>query len=52
MHVTGKWSKARLLMPNEPAKELQLYPVRDGVGLEIERIGVSAAVELEAGENR
>jgi hypothetical protein len=52
VQVTGRWSKARLLMPNEPPKELQLYPFRDGVGLEIERIGVSAAVELEAGETR
>jgi hypothetical protein len=52
VHVAGRWSKASLLMPNEPAKRLQLYPVRDGVGLEIERIGVSAAIELEAGETR
>ncbi len=52
VHVAGRWSKASLLMPNEPAKNLPLYPVRDGVGLEIERIGVSAAIELEAGETR
>jgi hypothetical protein len=52
LHVAGKWNKAALLTPNQPPKDLEIYPVRDGVGLEIERIGVAAAVELEAAERR
>jgi hypothetical protein len=47
VHALGNWSKAVLLEPGKPARPLTVYPVKDGVGIEIDRIGVAAAVELK-----
>jgi hypothetical protein len=47
IHLLGKFSRARLLQPEVPAKELTLYPTEEGVGIEISRVSTVAAIEIE-----
>jgi hypothetical protein len=47
VHLPGKHTRARLLQPESPAKELSLYPTEEGVGTEISRIATVAAIEVE-----
>lgn len=46
-HVLGKFTKARLFRPDAPPVDLELYPVDEGTGLDIERMGAFAAVVLQ-----
>lgn len=46
VHVLGAWKRARLLMPGHEARELHLYPIDGGSGVEIARLEVMAILEL------
>jgi hypothetical protein len=46
-HVLGTFKKATLLRPDAPPKELEIYPVEDGIGIDIPQVGALAAVVLE-----
>ena len=48
VHVLGgDWKKATLYAPGEPVKELQLYPVEGGMGVDIERMNTIATVRVD-----
>jgi hypothetical protein len=46
-HVLGTFHKARLFRPGQPPKDLELYPVDEGTGLDIDSMGAVATVVLE-----
>lgn len=46
-HVLGAYHHARLLAPDGTSKELQVYPVEDGTGVDIDKVDVVATVVLE-----
>src|SRR5262249_21972221 len=47
VHLLGKYSKAVLLQPeSDRPVSLELYPTDEGVGLDIDKIGVAAAIVL------
>jgi phytoene dehydrogenase-like protein len=47
VHVQGKYSKATLYAPGAPPAALAVYPVEEGAGLEISRLGVTGTVVIE-----
>jgi hypothetical protein len=47
VQVLGQWRRARLYNPEGETKELPLYPVADGTGVDIDRIGVVATLRLD-----
>jgi hypothetical protein len=47
VHVLGEWKRARLYAPGEAVKELQLYPVEGGMGVDIQRMNVVATVRVD-----
>ncbi len=47
VHVSGAFTKARLLMPGQKPLDLKPYPVEDGVGIDIDKMDSVAAIELE-----
>lgn len=47
VHLAGKYSRARLLRPEQAPRELALYPIEEGVGVEIDRISTCAALLLD-----
>lgn len=47
VHVLGKYSKATLYAPGAPPTALTMYPVEEGTGLEIGRLGVTGTVVIE-----
>jgi hypothetical protein len=47
VHVLGDWKRARLYAPGEPVRELQLYPVESGMGVDIQRMNVIATVRVD-----
>lgn len=46
-HFLGKFTRARLLAPGEPPRELELYPVEGGTGCDIPQVSAVAALVLE-----
>lgn len=46
-HLLGKYSKATLYAPGAPPTALTMYPVEEGTGLEIPRLGVTGTVVIE-----
>ena len=46
-HVLGTYKHARLLTTDGASKDLAVYPVEEGTGLDIEKIDVVAAVVLD-----
>lgn len=46
VHVLGQWRRARLYSPDSPARELPVYPVKDGVAVDIPRVTVPASVRF------
>lgn len=46
-HFVGKFTRARLLAPGEPPRELELYPVEGGTGCDIPQVSALAALVLE-----
>ncbi len=47
VHMLGKFTKARLLMPDGTDKTLAVYDNEEGTGVDIDKIGVSATLLLE-----
>ena len=47
LQVLGAWHRARLYTPESPVRELSVYPVKDGTGIDISRIGVVGTVIVE-----
>lgn len=46
-HVLGTFHKARIYRPGLPVTELEVYPVEEGTGLDIDRMGAVATIVLE-----
>jgi hypothetical protein len=46
-HALGKFTRARLLSPGQPARDLELYPVEGGAGCDIPQVSALAALVLE-----
>lgn len=46
-HVLGTFKHARLLAPDGASKELTVYPVEEGTGVDIDKVDVVATVVLE-----
>ena len=47
VHLAANYSRALLLRPEEPSRELALYRIEEGVGVEIDRISSCAALLLD-----
>jgi hypothetical protein len=45
--MLGKFTKARLLMPDGTDKAIPVYDNEEGTGIDIDKIGVSATLLLE-----
>ncbi len=46
-HVLGNYKHARLYEPGMPPKDLDVYPVEEGTGVDIDKVDVSATVVLD-----
>jgi len=46
VHLIDKFQRARLYAPEREARELPLYPVDGGLGVDIDRVGVCAVLVL------
>lgn len=47
VQALGAWRRATLYSPDELAREMPVYPVKDGTGVDIERMGVITTLKLE-----
>jgi hypothetical protein len=47
VHMLGKFTRARLMMPDGTDKALKVYDNEDGSGIDIDKIGVAATLVLE-----
>jgi hypothetical protein len=47
VHVLGTFSKATLIMPGGTEKALEVYPVEEGTGVDVDSVGVVATLRLE-----
>lgn len=47
VHLLGKYKSARLLAPGAAERKLDVYEVEEGTGVDIEKVGVTAALVLE-----
>src|SRR5260370_41243367 len=47
LQVLGTSRRARLYTPEAPVRELPVYPVKDGTGIDISRIAVMGTVVVE-----
>lgn len=47
VHALGRWTKARLYAPGAKTRELAVYPVKDGTGVDLEKLDVVASVLFE-----
>jgi len=47
VHLLGKFQRAKLYSPDAPVKTITVYENEDGTGIDIDKIGVSAALVLE-----
>jgi hypothetical protein len=47
VHALGTWKRARLYRPDGPAKDLAVYPVKEGTAVDIEGFGTSVAIHFE-----
>lgn len=47
LQVLGSWHRARLYTPEGPVRELPVYPVKDGTGVDVNRIAVLGTVVVE-----
>ncbi len=47
VQLIDKFQRARLYAPEQEARELSLYPIEGGVGVDIDRVGVCAVLVLE-----
>lgn len=47
VQVLGQWKHARLYRPGMPPEDLPLYPIKDGTGIDIDRIPVFATLKVD-----
>ena len=47
VQVLGAWRRARFYSPDRPARELPVYPVKDGTGIDIDRVTVVGTVVVD-----
>jgi hypothetical protein len=47
VQVLGEWKRARLYRPGMPVAELTGYPIKDGTGIDIDRIAIAATLRLD-----
>jgi hypothetical protein len=47
VYVLGTWKRARLYRPDGPVEELPVYPVKDGMGVDVAKISVLATLRLD-----
>ena len=47
LHALGNWKRARLYSPETPVKELEVYSLPDGTGIDVERIPIFATIRLD-----
>ena len=47
VHLLGSYKKARLFSPESPPRDLDLYPVEDGLGVDIPEAGLFTTLVLE-----
>lgn len=47
VQVLGKWRRARLYCPEAETRELPVYAVKDGTGVDVDRIRVAATLRLD-----
>jgi hypothetical protein len=47
VQVLGEWKHARLFRPGMPPEDLPLYPIKDGTGIDIDRIPVFATLKVD-----
>jgi hypothetical protein len=47
VHLLGAWKRARLYAPGEAVRELAMYPVEGGTGVDIARMNVVATVRVD-----
>ena len=47
VQVVGKWRRARLYSPDAEPRELPVYEVKDGTGIDVDRIRVAATLRLD-----
>ncbi len=47
LQVLGAWHRARLYTPDAPVRELPVYPMKDGTGIDVSRIAVVGTVVVE-----
>lgn len=46
-HILGTFHKARLYQPGQPPQNIEVYPVDEGSGLDIDKMGTVATVVIE-----
>lgn len=47
VQVLGKWRRARLYSPDAETRELPVYAVSDGTGIDVDRIRAAATLRLD-----
>jgi hypothetical protein len=47
VHVLGKFKSARLLAPGSPPKNVEVYEVEEGTGMDIDSVNVAATLLME-----
>jgi hypothetical protein len=47
LHVLGKFTKATLILPGGKEQKLEVYPVEEGTGVDVDSVGIVATVRLE-----
>jgi hypothetical protein len=47
IHALGKWKHARLYSPEAPVKDLEVYEIPEGTGIDVDRIPVFATIRLD-----
>lgn len=47
VQALGPWKRATLYSPDAPPRDLPVYPVKDGTGVDIEKMGAIATLKLE-----
>ena len=47
VHLLGKYKKARLFTPDGKEKDLELYEVEEGTGMDLDSVGTTAVIKVE-----
>lgn len=47
VHLTGKFTRARLFTPEGAEKDLEVYPAEEGTGIDIPRVSICAALRID-----